>query len=702
MGPTRIARHGFVTYGRPDGLATEDIRSIFEGHDGEIYVVTGVHSRFLHRFDGSRFTSVKPLIPGYDPSKTYFWGWGQIHFQDHAGEWWIATDRSLLRYRRVPRLEDLAHTPPLVSNLLGVYNTFRLYEDSRGDIWISSWGAPDGRHLGLSRWERSTQRLHDFTTSEGWTGSPPTAFREDRTGAMWVGQWSGGVARYRGGHFTLFTKADGFPAGGVFSIFSDHAGQLWIGTSRGGLVRVADPTSDHPHFVVYTTREGLSSNDVRAITEDHWGRIYFWTGRGVDRLEPGTGAVRHYTEADGLVRSGSDNNVAYCDRHGTLWFGLSGLSRLDPEPDQPDATPPPIRITGLRIRGAQYPISELGETNLSGVLLEPKQNAIQIDFAGLNFGVGNVLRYQYKLEGADRDWSALTELRTVNYAELRPGAYRFLVRTVNSEGVVSSSPALLAFRLLAPLWQRWWFLSLAVLLSAALVYAMYRYRWERVLELERVRTRIATDLHDDIGSSLTQIAIMSEVARQQACASDGHLGEPLARIADLSRGLVDSMSDVVWAINPRRDHLSDLAYRMRRFASDVFSARDIELGFSAPSQLTHASLGAVVRREVFLVFKESVNNIARHSKCQRVEITLEMEGSRLLLKVSDDGTGFDLTGAGDGGQASGHGLTSMEHRARSLGGSLRVVSQPGGGTCILLEVPLGGGPLLGHKESLPK
>ena len=233
-------------------------------------------------------------------------------------------------------------------------------------------------------------------------------------------------------------------------------------------------------------------------------------------------------------------------------------------------------------------------------------------------------------------------------------------------------------------------------MSGALAYAMYRYRLERLLEMERIRTRIATDLHDDIGSSLTQIAIMSEVARQQAgaCESAGcslgmhqRLSEPLARIADLSRGLVDSMSDVVWAINPRRDRLSDLVYRMRRFASDVFSARNIELGFIAPSQLTHASL---------------VNNIARHSECRRVGITLEIEGSLLLLKVSDDGRGFDLTlASGAGDQTSGHGLTSITHRAQSLGGDLHVVSQPGGGTCILLEVPLAG-PLLSRKKSLPK
>jgi sugar lactone lactonase YvrE len=157
------------------------------------------------------------------------------------------------------------------------------------------------------------------------------------------------------GHFTWFTKADGFPEGTVFSIHLDHAGRLWAGTTRGGLVRIDDPSAEHPYFVVYTTKQGLSSNDVRAITEDHRGRIYFWTGRGVDRLQPDTGAIRHYTEADGLVPSGSDHNVAFCDRHGRLWFGLTGLSRLDPEPDRPDALSPPVRITRVRVRGVDYP-----------------------------------------------------------------------------------------------------------------------------------------------------------------------------------------------------------------------------------------------------------------------------------------------------------------------------------------------------------
>ncbi|HEV2688562.1 MAG TPA: ATP-binding protein, partial [Bryobacteraceae bacterium] len=413
------------------------------------------------------------------------------------------------------------------------------------------------------------------------------------------------------------------------------------------------------------------------------------------------------------VGSGSDHNVAFCDRHGTLWFGLEGLSRFDPpRGDRPAAEPPPIRITKVRVSGADYPVSELGETELSGLVLQPEQNELQIEFASFNFAVGDVIRYQYKLEGVETDWSAPGELRTVNYPHLTPGRYRLLVRAVNSEGLVSAAPAVVSFRLLPPVWRRWWFLGLAVLLSSALVYAMYRYRLERLLDLERVRTRIANDLHDDIGSTLTQIAIMSEVTRQQAAntretdacplePSQG-LGEPLARIAELSRMLVDSMSDVVWAINPRRDHLSDLAFRMRRFASEALSAREIELAFSSPSQLAAASLGADVRREVFRIFKESVHNIVRHSKCQRVEITLKIEGSRLLLNVSDDGTGLDLIGAGYVAQVPGHGLDSMKQRTQSLGGTLRVASRPGGGTCVVMEIPLDHSRFLGRKKSLPK
>lgn len=709
---SRWARSGFTTYTVEDGLASNGISSIFEDQQGRLCVVTGDkwdRGGFINRLEGQRFVPVEPKVPAR--IFRFTWGWNKIHFQDHTGAWWIATSNGLCRYPKLRPLEDLAHTLPeaifTAHHGLPGNDIFQLFEDSRGDVWVSVVG-PDV----VTRWSRADKKFSNYAQdAEGKALGMPLCFAEDRAGSVWMGFFWHGLARYRNGHFQAFTTADGLPPGVVRAIYSDHAGRLWLATSHGGLLRLDDPAATTPRFVAYTTAQGLSSNEVHCITEDAWGRIYVGTGRGVDRLDPQTGRIQRYTALAGQGLEG-DPSVAFRDRQGVLWFGQasSGLARIVPGPDQVQS-PPPIRITSIRLRGTRYPISELGESALAGPTLEPNQNQVELGFASLNFAVGEVIRYQYKLEGSDRDWSPLTDLRTVNYATLSPGSYRFLVRAANSEGAVSLSPAWVTFEILRPVWQRGWFLSLAVLLSAALVYAMYRYRLERLLDLERVRTRIATDLHDDIGSSLTQIAIMSEVARQQTSEWESvaypldpskRLSEPLARIAELSRGLVDSMSDVVWAIDPRRDHLSDLAYRMRRFASDLFSARNIELGFSAaPSQLTDPSLGADVRREVFLIFKESVHNIVRHSKCQRVDITLLIEGSRLLLKVSDDGMGFALTEAG-GDQACGRGLGSMEHRAQNLGGTLHIISEPRGGTRILLEVPLGNSPLLGRKKSLPK
>jgi ligand-binding sensor domain-containing protein/two-component sensor histidine kinase len=671
MGPYKYAHNGLVTYGREDGLETEDIRSIFAGNDGSLYEVTGINNRYIHRLDGTRFVGVGPKVPGHEADWNWGgWGWGQTHLQDHEGEWWVATGYGLLRYPKVKRLEDLARTAPKAF-YQKPRDIFRLYEDSRGDVWIAAWD-------GSVRWERSSGRTVPF----GLGFPEPTAFREDGAGNVWIGHWDGGLSRYRDGKLEWIVRTGSFPTGMVLSLFLDHAGRLWAGTTRSGLVRIDNPSAERPTLKVYSTKDGLSSNDVRAITEDHYGRIYFWTGRSVDRLNPETGAIRHYTEADGLVRTGSDHNVAFCDRLGRLWFGLEGLSRLDPEPDPP-SQPPTIRITKLKIRGVEYPISELGETNVSDLVLQPNQNQVQIEFASLNFATADLIKYQYKLEGAGNDWTPASDVRIVNYPSLTPGSYRFLVRAINADGMVSPVPAAVGLRLLPPLWMRWWFLTAASLLALYIVFQIYRYRVHHLLELERVRTRIATDLHDDIGSSLTQIAIMSEVARKQS--QDSPAAGPLEHIADLSRGLVDSMSDIVWAINPKRDQLADLAQRMRRFAGVVLDAADLELDFRAPHEWADTALSADVRREVFLIFKEGVNNVVRHAKCRHVSVLVDLSRGQLRVELRDDGRGFQA----EESDGHGHGLANMRTRAGRLGGKLEIASVPGQGTTVTLSVPLG-------------
>src|SRR5262249_15576038 len=201
---------------------------------------------------------------------------------------------------------------------------------------------------------------------------------------------------------------------------------------------------------------------------------------GVERLDPATGQIKQYTIADGLAAVSP--HVAVRDLDGAIWFGaIKGLSRLILLADRPEP-PPPVFIGGLRIAGESYPISDFGQTDVANLELEPNQNQMNIDFFGLDLTVGEPLRYQYKLEGAGKDWSPPTKQRTVELS-LGPGSYRFLVRAVRADGTQSETPAAVSFTILPPVWQRWWFLILLALLVIAAVFLFDRYRVARTREL---------------------------------------------------------------------------------------------------------------------------------------------------------------------------------------------------------------------------
>lgn len=677
-GVMKITGNGFTAFGERDGLPRGPL-AMFENRSGKLCAITdrGIVASCLEhgRFNSAHFNVPKTL------KNNQLWGNYQITFQDHQGDWWVPTLKGLMRFAGVARMEELVRARPKAHYQLGggrqAFDIYRIFEDSRGDIWVGLGTRERNR---LLKWERSTERFQYYTDADGVPpDNPPTAFCEDKNGNLWIGFYSGGLLRYRANRFTLFETEDGVPSGFVSSLYLDRSGRLWIGSSSDGVGRIDDTSADHPAFVRFTVANGLSSNVVNSITEDKWGRIYIGMPSRVDRLNP-TGNIKRYTTADGLPNGGAI--LAFRDGTGAIWFsGTHEIARLMPEPDEQPLAPT-VFITGMRITGNAQSIADLGETDIRGLELAPAQNHIQIDFAGLAFGAGESLQYQYKLGGADQDWQALTALRTVNYANLAPGAYRFAVRAMNAEGLFSPSPATVEFRVLAPVWQQWWFIAIAALAVAVAAYAVYRYRVSQLLELERVRTRIASDLHDDIGANLTRIAILSEVAHSQLHDDKASIETPLSSIAQISRESVASMGDIVWAINPNRDHLIDLVQRMRRLASEIFAGRKIEFEFNAPESDDGLKLGADVRRDVFLIFKEAVNNAARHSGCSHVDIELLVEWSRIVLTVRDDGRGFDTEAATEG-----NGLISMKRRAASLGGELELRSTQGKGSVITLRVP---------------
>ncbi|MBX7173785.1 MAG: hypothetical protein K1X72_22635 [Pyrinomonadaceae bacterium] len=678
-GAFKLTRHGFVFFDIPEKQPYATATSIFTDPNGEVYATSS--SFDLLHFEGNKFSEIKPL-----DFKGRSWGWNQIDLQSRIDrEWWIPSISGLYRYPAVTKFEDLSRTPPkhIFDKKDGVLaeDIFRVYEDSHGDIWFSNIST-----AGVMRWERKTDKVQNLGATDGFpVFSAPTAYGEDSAGNLWIGFYTGGLGRFRNGKFELFSAPDRFPPGLVNTIYNDKNGRLWVAVSNSGLVRVDNFTADEPNFVQISVAEGLSSSQANCLTEDNLGRIYIGTARGINRLEPKTGRIKIYSQADGLP--GASISRCASDKEGNLWFSQRfTIAKLTPESDE-NSNPPPIFISALRVNGEPArKLSELGETVVENLQFATDRHQIQVEFFGLTFGTGEILRYQYKLNNAD--WSELTTDRKVNF-NLSPGEYNFLVRAVNSQGLTSETPATVNFSIAYPIWQRWWFLTVAAILIGLIIYTFYRYRLQRLLELERIRTRIATDLHDDIGSSLSQIAILSEVVRQKV--GDNGTNKPLNLIADTSRELVDSMSDIVWAINPSKDSLSDLTKRMRRFATDVLEAKDIAIKFEFPASSPDISLGADIRREFYLMFKECVNNLAKHSEATEAKISVSIDGGGLVLQIKDNGKGFHVppfdehtTFEGFGG----NGLLNLKKRSENLGGKFEIQSESGKGTEILLEIPI--------------
>lgn len=679
-GTLRLARTGFVSYSLEDGLPAR-VRSLFESASGEL-VVSGWPS--IHWFDGARFTRVALNLIA-DPREVEL---RAPVLQTRASEWWVPAGAGLYRFPAVPTLKELGRTQPIAiyttRDGLAGDDVFRLFEDSSGNVWIATW-AP--ARTVLTRWDRATARFERFAEHDGLPPfSRPLAFSEDRSGGIWIGFWNGGVARYHRGRFTLFTANDGVPSGAVGHLYTDISGRLWMGASGGGVARIDRPDSDRPHFVRYTATQGLSSDIVTAITGDHEGHIYVGTfstpgiASSIDRLDPVTGRIRQYLLPPGF--EGTEVETAFCDRQGTLWFGTTSGSLLSLVPSREDPSPPPsIYIGGVRIGSAAYDVAALGEVSVEGLELKPDQNQVEIEYFSVS--AASPVRFQYRLEGADREWSIPTLQQSIHYANLPPGRYRFTVRAIGVDGQVSIQPARVAFQIAPPFWRQWWFVTIGVMLAVLGAYGLHRFRVTRLVELERVRTRIATDLHDDIGSSLTQIAILTEVAQRRITGDDPAVVEPMSRVSSISRELVDAMSEIVWAINPRYDRLGDLSARMRRFATDVLTSRHIALRFHSPERALDVSMGADYRRQYFLVFKEAIHNAVRHARCTEVTVAIALSGRSLVLTITDNGLGFDPTRA-----TPGQGLRSIDERVRAMSGRVTVTSRPGEGTTVRFVIPL--------------
>jgi len=666
-GAIKLAQTGFTTYSRDDRILGRPA-AILESRQRELVLLTKTDAllRIYSRRNG-QFHLLRTLSSPHG----FPWGTGQIGLQAADGDWWIATGEGVSRFpasgaAREVIVSSAVSGPPL-----------KLFQDSHGDIWMAfrKPGPP-----GLARWHRSSGRVEQIVADAGPAApsSFPFVFAEDRRGNVWIGYFQGPLMRYRSGHLrevALPAQA----ARGIRSLLVDSRDRLWVGTSEAGLLQLDNTDADQPRLVADSGRPSLSGDIIECLAEDAFRRIYACTNRGLDVLDPESNDLRRYTAEDGLVRG--NLQLALRDRAGALWFASSlGISQLVPQSAR-SSPGPYVQISRLEIAGIPREISRLGEQRVAGVRLPFGAGPVRIEVTGITFRPGDVLRYQTRLDGVDREWSTPSPDRVATYAALAPGSYRFQARAVTPEGVVSASAAEVEFAVLPPIWRRWWFLSLTGAVLAAAVVSAHRMRVARLMQIVQVRNRISSDLHDDIGATLSQIVILSEVARRESADT---VQSSLGRISELSRQVLESMSDIIWAVSPARDYSTELIQRMRRFATDVLTTAEIDFTFRVNPGTAEVPTHPAVRRELLLIFKEAINNTLKHAAAKHVEVRLWARRDLFGFEIADDGRGFDRAAL----SGEGNGLRSMEKRACQLRGACTIASRPGEGTVVKVEIPI--------------
>ncbi|MPY91246.1 MAG: hypothetical protein GEU99_25465 [Luteitalea sp.] len=673
-GAFRLLDEALVSYTRADGLPDANVLRVVEGLDGRIYASTWA--------GGLVELTEKGVVPVPGSNQPPFDRTGPRLSRDHRGAWFIGTNEGMYW---VPGPSLDLRRARLVPNADGrALNVFSVPHEHDGGIWFSAFD--DALH-------RIPQDAEVYRIDlDGQVPRPavlaaslPLAhgFFTTRAGTLWAAPFVG-VWRWHDGGFEALRPSPDIPDPhlNTRALHQDRAGRLWIGLRNHGVLMTTEPEAARPRFVSYSTETGLASNAVWCVAEDPVGRVYFGTSRGVDRLDPATGAIRHFTTATGLA--GDVVNHCIADRQGRIWIGTSnGISRLDSRVPEPEPKPPAVLITRVTVAGREAPLPERGTRVAPAIEVPPGRDQVHIEYVAINRWPESPVKYEYRLEGVDDDWSEATDLRAVQYASLAAGSYTFRVRAIGTGGT-SLEPALLTLRVLPPIWQRSCFLLAVAGLALGSGWGAHRVRLQRALAMERIRRQIATDLHDEIGSGLAQVALLSELGKRAAPEESPSTFTETARLA---RSMRDAMSDIVWAVDPHHDYLMDLIRRMREATFNLLEAEGLEVTFRAPSdaEVSGTNLAPDRRRHLLLIFKESLTNIVRHARASAVRIEITLLPAAVTLRIDDDGRGFDA-----GHVTRGHGLASIRSRAEALNATMTVDTAPGRGTRIRLVVPLHG------------
>jgi len=673
-GLSRLTPKRFFTYTRQQGLTHNNIMSVLEDRSGSFWL--GTWGGGLNQLKNGKVT-VYSTQNGFPHDLIL------SSCEARDGSIWIGADFD----GGLTRIKDGTVThftkrDGLIDAAIRV-----IHEDRDGNLWL-------GTSRGLSCLRDG--KFTNYFARDIHAGNAVLAICEDHEGKLWFGT-DAGLSCCKNGEFSRFTTAVDLSSTVVLSLYEDAAHDLWIGTD-GGLDRLCNGIFTH-----YTTKEGLFNNDVFEIIEDDFGYLWMSCLKGISRVSKKEldGLDQHqiktvhaafYGKLDGLL-SVQCNGVAKpagCkSRDGRIWFPTTkGVVAVDPQIKLNQLQPPVVIERVVTDKGSV----DLALESTAPLRLPRGRGDLEIHYTALSLQTPEKNQFKYLLEGIDSDWVNAETRRIAYYSHLRPGAYRFRVTACNNDGLWNETGASLAFELAPAFWETASFRSFAVLAIAGALAGSVRYvsvkRLRRKLAaleqqhaIEKERARIAKDIHDDLGASLTQITLLSDRADDEA---PDELRANARKISSTAREIAQSLDEIVWAVNPQHDTVEGLVEYLSQSADDFLEDTTIRSRLKLPTELPHCSIPADVRHQFFLAFREALNNSVKHAHATELQLEIAAEPTELQIRIADNGIGFDPATA----QGRGNGLTNMRKRLEGIGGHFAITSRPGEGTKINMSISL--------------
>ncbi|PZR26583.1 MAG: hypothetical protein DI535_13670 [Citrobacter freundii] len=493
---------------------------------------------------------------------------------------------------------------------------------------------------------------------------------------LWVSQLNGGLRIYNLGNSMQLVLMDSSASKNISSINAGNNGLIWLSTRDKGLFQVSLENNTLKILQHIGRQEGLSSDLCTSVRENKEGKLFAGNTSSLDVIQ----RVNNRYVVNNLAAQLGYNNEIYSlteDTHGNIWGGgLNGLLMLPADANLLSVSNAKTFITKMQLNDST--ISTVDIDGGKQLVLAPHQNDITFEFASPYMKNESLVKYVYRLlRQGDTTWSQPFTNTSLALKDLPPGSFTFEVKAIFPAGNGTGELGSVSFRILSPWYRSWWFISLCVLTLFSLTYLVYLYRLRQVIRLQQVRNRIASDLHDDIGSTLTNINILSSLGRRNLHAPV-QAREFLDRITEEVNSSSQALDDIIWSVNTSNDGLDETAARMRRYAAELFDAGNVHYEFELDRDLAQRKLSMEQRRDFYLVFKESLNNIFKHAEAKNVWINVHVEKNNLVLSVRDDGKGFDPLA-----ETHRNGLKNLHARVARWNGSIQVRSAPGMGAIIV-------------------